>query len=559
MASKKQVQYHSIPFMIDEIAKTVKSVTKYTTCNDVINKLPKTEVRLAVFQSVNGEEKELSGKTKLLKVWRAHGSSKKVTFVVKPSNSVREKRLSLNIFGTKNSRKSSEALSKDKVKQVTDLAFYVQYQKSKVQKITAKKIATGEKTMQKMNSTSSVDSMDAFLAKADLEKMGQFLDFCSDVTATHLGGVQKPRAESPVTRPRVTKHIIRDSLKTMKLGFKRTLTSKVSIASKTTSSSTIKSADTGYQSNATDKYTRVTEEEYVPPRRHTFIDTDLCDAPRHSTPVTKQRRPRTRISCVNDSLNVTLKKLDTTKLDEEEGKTALMRKFMADTTLCEANRRDSKIYSRHNNEQSLKRSVYTRAPVSFQSQKEKCQFYWNENSYPDDESSCSDTDEDDFGLDKAFVETCCETDNHTENRTIDRLSAPPSLRKLRRDSAVSNLNMFDACVKPFDDTLDSEPEDTGFNYSFDCSFPDFSDSQDFSVDYSCSDSESDLSSSFEDDDFTRVKDEDFDSFMKSTWVLNENSDAVCDSADEKHSEIGSDEGLGSMASEVFSEDLEVFI
>ena len=118
MTSTKRIQYYNIPIQIDGKTKIVKSVTKSTTCNDVINKLPKTDAPLAVFQSVNGEVKELSGKTKFLKVWRSYGSAKKVTFIVKKSEGQKERRLSLNIFGARNSRKSIVPVSKDQVKQV---------------------------------------------------------------------------------------------------------------------------------------------------------------------------------------------------------------------------------------------------------------------------------------------------------------------------------------------------------------------------------------------------------------------------------------------------------
>ena len=218
MSSVKGQQYHEIPIVIDGQAKILKSVTKFTTCNDVINKLPKTGSPLAIFQTINGEVKEMKGKTKLLKIWRSHGSSKKPVFVVKQSEGGKSRRLSLNIFGGRN-RRSLEPASNDKLKQVSDLAFYVQYQKSKLQKMATAGESSDHRYMQKVKSTSSMDSMDAFLDKADHEKMGQILDFCNIVTSRHLGDtpkVQQPEPETPRTRP-----VIKDSLKTMRLGFKK--------------------------------------------------------------------------------------------------------------------------------------------------------------------------------------------------------------------------------------------------------------------------------------------------------------------------------------------------
>ena len=555
MSSAKRVQYHNIPFQIDGKAKIVKSVTKYTTCNDVISKLPTTGQPLAVFQSVNGEEKELAGKAKLLKVWRSHGSSKKVVFIVKASEGVKERRLSLNIFGNKHSRKSIGPVSKDKIKQVTDLAFYVQYQKSKLQKITTKKEVSDQKVIQKVKSTSSVDSMDAFLAKADLKKMGQFLDFCSGVTASQLGKTPKLNAETQMTRSKVNKDIIGNSLKTMKLGFKK-FTSKASVASKSTSASTIKSTDTGYQSRASDIRSQASDKSR-PIKRHTFIDADSTVVQRQSTPAASHFKRDTKRHPEDDTLDVTLTP-KTANFDEEEGKSELMKRFMLDTTTGAGNKTNVNVPVNtrgRNIQHSLPRNMYQSAPILFEAQEEKFQFYRNQDCEFDNESLCSDADAylGSCDLDAAILEDCCEINDG------DRYAPKPTPKKLRRESAVSNLNMFDTCAKPFDDTVDSEPKDTGFNYSFDCTFAEFSDSQDFSLDYSCSETESDLSSSFEDNYVTRVKDDDFDSFMKSTLAINERSKEINQDSEEKKSDVGSDEGLGSMASDSFSNDGELFI
>ena len=552
MTSSKQTQYFSIPFIIDGQSKIVKSVTKDTTCDEVINKLPKTGGLLAVFRVVNGEEKELPGKTKLLKVWRSRGSLRKCIFEVKASEGVKEKkRMSLNIFGSRKSRKNVESASKDKLKQVTDLAFYVQYQKSKLQKMNEKNDIADQKVMQKVKSTSSVDSMDAFLGKADLKKMGQFLDFCSGVTASHLGNTPNRRPESQSTRPRINKDVIKHSLKTMKLGFKKTVSSKISIASKTTSTSTVQSTDTGYASNSRDN-----TEECRLPEGHTFIDDDICDGPRHSTPVTCQTKSVSRRDSINDTFDVTL---TTPQFDEEEGKSELMMRFMADTTQTIGTNRNRCIANRR---RKMERSenIYASAPVLFQSQKDKCRFYWDQNEDSDNDSSCSEADSYLVSpdLDDAFVEEGHGFNDEDRKRVFGELSKSTP-KRMRRESAVSNLNMYDICAKTFDDTVDSELEDNGFSYSFNCTFPEFSQSQDCSLDYSCSDSDSDRSCSFEDNYFTRVKDEDFDSFMKSTLVLNEKPAGAVREYEEKTSEFGSDEGLGSMTSDSFTDDKEVFI
>ena len=550
MSSAKGPQYHDIPIVIDGKAKILKSVTKFTTCDDVINKLPKTGAPLAVFQTANAEVKELKGKTKLLKIWRSHGTSKKSVFVVKQSEGGKTRRFSLNIFGGRNNRKSLEPESKDKLKQVSDLAFYVQYQKSKLQKMANSKESSDVRNMQKVKSTSSMDSMDAFLVKADHQKMGQFLNFYSDDTSRHLGGTPNlKQSETETPRTRLDRAIIKDSLKNTRLGFKKTLTSKLSFVSKTTSASTLKSTDTGYKSQASDMRSRASAKPQLPT---TALLQDTDGMPRHSTPVTCSSKRGIKREIADETLDVTLTTPKIPRFDETEGKSVLMDRFMNDTTVCESRKRGQ----HRDSNQKVLRNMYTSEPVLFRSQEEKCRFYWNQSCDSDSDSSCCDNDSciSAQDLDEAFVEYCDNVD------TFDGLSEPTP-RKLRRESALSNLNRFEVCAKPFEDTCyDIEPVNSGFNYSFNCSFPEFSDTQDFSIDYSCSETESDLSSSFEEDYFRGVKDSDFYSFMKSreSLAIHEKSRYFARDCEEKQSDIGSDEGLGSMASDSFSDDQEVF-
>ena len=551
MSSAKGPKYHNIPIVIDGKEKILKSVTKFTTCDDVINKLPKTGAPLAVFQTENGEVKELKGNTKLLKSWRSHGSSNKSMFIVKQSEGGKTRRLSLNIFGDRNSRKSLEPASKDKLKQVSDLAFYAQYQKTKLQKMASSEESSDQRNLQKVKSTSSMDSMDAFLAKADHQKMGQFLEFCSGVTSSHLGGVPKVKhSETETPRTRLDRAVIKDSLKNMRLGFKKTLTSKLSFASKTKSGSTLKSTDTGYQSQSSDMRSRASAKHQLP---ITALLQDSDGMPCHSTPVTCSSKRGIKREIADETLDVTLTTPKIPRFDENEGKSVLMERFMIDTTICESRKRGQ----HRDSNQKVVRNMYTSESVLFHSQEEKCRFYWNQSCDSDSDSSCCDGDScfSAHDLDEAFVEWCDNVD------TFDDLSEQTS-RKLRRESSLSNLNSFDVCAKPFEDTCyDVEPVNSGFNYSFDCSFLTFSDTHDFSIDYSCSETESDLSSSFEEDYFRGVKDSDFYSFMKSreSLAIQEKPRYFARDCEEKQSEVGSDEGLGSMASDSFSDDQEFFI
>ena len=464
MSSIKGQQYHEIPISIHGQEKVLKSVTKSTTCDDVINKLPKTGTPLAVFQTGNGEEKELKGKTKLLKVWRSCGSSMKSEFVVKPSEGRKSRRLSLNIglFGGRNRRKSEPEPKDDKVKQpqVSDLTFYLQQQKSKLQKLT-----TAEDTS--------------------------------------------------------TSQVLRENPMNTRLVFKKTLKSKFSSASKMASGSSLKSADTGYQSETSDMRSQ-TPVKSQPPR--TVLLEDVDGIPRHSTPVNLPSKRVTR-----DRTDVTLTATPTMPtFDENAGKSSLMERFMNDTMICES---DS--YTRDRNQKGLRR-VYSREPIRFRSQEEKCRFYWNQSCESDDDSSYCDGDSriSEVDLDEAFVET---------RDSMDIFDVGQNSRKLRRESAVSNLNKFEVFGKEFDDICDgNEPLNTGFNYSFDCSFPEFSDTQDFSLVYSGSETESDLSVSYDDDYFRAVRDSDFYSFMKSrqSLTIHEKSRYCARDFGDKQSEVG---------------------
>ena len=549
MSFANRLQCPNIPLVIDGKAKFVKGVTKDTTCDDIISKLPRAGYPRAIFQTTNGTEKELAGKTKLMKIWRSHGSSKKAMFVVKQSEGRKTRRMSLNIFGARNSRKSLEPASGDKLKQVSDLAFYVQYQKSKLHRMTNADEHATHGNMSKVKSTASMDSMDAFLAQADHQKLGQFLDFCSGVTAQHLGDTPKVKhAKSATPQTKLDSAVISHSLRNMKLGFKKRLASKLSFVSKTTSASTIKtsastikSADTGYQSQTSDMRSQasVTSKPRLP------LKEDSAEIPLHSTPVTCTTK-RKRDSA-DDTFDVTLTAPKAPRFDEVEGKSLLMERFMNDTTVCEANKTVSR--SNRNNSKS---SVYTSAPV-FRSQEEKCRYYWDQNCDSDSDTSCTDDDLNATvtDLDEAFVEE----DFDDVSPFSDFADMTP--RKLRRESAVSNLNKADMFIKPFEDTCYDmkQTEQNNFDYSFNCSFPEFLDTQDFSLDYSCSDSESDVSCSFDDGYFRRVKDSDIYSFMKSSKSLAilDKSRYLSRDLEEKQSEAGSDEGLGSMTSDCLSE------
>lgn len=498
--SSKNTNRQEVSFLIDGQVIN-KSITKYTTCADVINKFPKRETPIAVFESIDGEEKELPGRTKLLKVWRAHGLSKHVMFVIRKSDvSAKAKKSTHKLFSVKSKcdkpkSKSAQGknMSKETLKKVSDLAFYIRYQKTKLQSLTKKttslKSSEQKKIMRRLNSKASVNSMDAFLAKTDVEEMARFLDFCGEVAAVKLGnGTNKKssltgkKAENIIKSPSVKsvenktlKNVsssgISRGLKNTKLGLRQKFTTTKKVVERTASTGTINSTDTGYHSVGSDSDKTESVVSNVGPslsKPHTVLLSSDSTAPRHSTPLNHGRhQPRTSASC----LNLTFEPED--NADELHGKTMILQKFMADQ--CSTTMQTD--------------SVSRKNSPSFGSLEEKCRFYWESNCDSDSESECSEPCD---YLDVAFIDNKPEEDFGFSN-----------IKTLRRESAISDLNNFSLLGRDLGlKTLNGSAD---FDYTFDCSFPRMDESQsvDFSCDFSYSfdetDSEDDLNNSNVDD------------------------------------------------------------
>lgn len=523
MADTKKVKVQNIPFIVDGVVRIVKSVSKNTTCNDVIAKLPNLQAPLAVFLSVDGDMKELPAKTKLLKVWRANGSAKKVEFVIKKSETVTKKGKgdSRKLFGDRKKRdkqdvmssQQSGRLSKDTLKQVSDLAFYVRYQKMKVTNLSKqseqKQSTPQSKLMRKMTSHASTNSMDAFLERADLDAMAGFLSFCGQVTTEKLRGktdaykdekvditlFDEDKMLSAAEKKRMNSILIDKSLKSTKLGLKRKFVPKT-MEPKRTSTATIGSTDTGYHSVETGSQTG-SQVDYPtnacmqkPRRLQTLLLTDLDGFQRHSTPVNTRNRKRTA-----DTLDCTLTEEKLSQMDDcpMEGKSVIFEKFMADQTTPAVETGNDVDFA---GSPLPKRPRLRRESLPvFGSAEDRCRFLWNK--YYD---SDSDTDS----------EACNSSHGNLDAAFITSVEHVP--RKLRRESAISNLNKIPLAARhslPARYVTKVGPTEE-FNYSFNCSFPrmDESKSVNFTVDYSFSDS--DVS-----DDFTRklssdVRTESFD-------------------------------------------------
>jgi hypothetical protein len=577
MAVLKRIKRQEIPFILD--GKTIiKCVTKDTTCSDVINKLPNLETPLAVFESVDGIEKELTGKTKLLKVWRANGATRKVEFVIRKSQIFsKDKQTSKQklLSGVTKCKQSSahsaqtKGLSKETLKQVSDLAFYVRYQKTKLQALDKNFGANSgaseqNRLMKRMTSNASVNSMDAFLAKADLNEMAKFLTFCGDVATDKLNNGKQRKLSTPAETNIHDKKVTRESLKSTKLGFKQKFTVKKTVE-RTISAGTISSTDTGYHSidSGCESLVKTSSSSIGEPKHHAPIHTNITDVPRHSTPIIAVRTQKRRADDFDTTFNAdnTLLSKNIEQMNEIQGKSVILQKFMADQPLSASTRHTG---NDCDSPDVKRRRIGRYSTPAFGSQEDVCRFLWDNNC--DSDSECeSDISEPCEDLDKAF--NAGGIDSTIYSHTLRRESAvsdlkrislasrvidvneveteAPETKTLRRESAISNLNKFSLLSR--DIGLDTLDDSNGFDYSFDCSFPrmeetkseDFS--MDFSYDYDESDSESEALCN---------EDDCMDSFMKTKSFIDVSGDAtVCEFKNDMYKSCAnSDEGLGSICS-----------
>ncbi|XP_052254438.1 uncharacterized protein LOC127860412 isoform X2 [Dreissena polymorpha] len=443
-----------IPFIIDGAAQIVMCVSKTTTCADVIAKLPNLQVPLAVFLSAEGVERELPGKTKLLKVLRANASSNNVEFVIKQSTIKTQKSPGLG----------RKRLSRDSLKKVSDLAFYVRYQKKKVEVIRSKAEGTPHKThIKRLTTHASTNSMDAFLAKADLDEMARFLSFCGQVTTERLTGHSAKRTQS-TNQTETADHVTG-----VKLSPKRKFnTPKRTMSTCSSSTGTACSSDTGYQSAPSETSSTKSESKLSNKPRRTVLLKDDDNGPKHSTPVVASRHQRRS----QDKLDCTLTDEYLERMDECEGKSIIMERFIADQTLAAGND-DHRPIPTHRlpDQQSL--SV-------FRGKKENHRFLLEKNC-------------------ESFTQTeACDLGQFLPSRMSD-LTAQ---RTLRRESAFANLrkctetNRFSLPAASFACSARISTDDE-FSYSFNCTFPAIDEHQslDFSYSFTVSE-ESDVTCNF---------------------------------------------------------------
>ncbi|KAH3836510.1 hypothetical protein DPMN_109881 [Dreissena polymorpha] len=452
MALFKLSKTRNVPFLVDGAVHTMKGVTKSTTCDEVIAKLiTKQDPNMAVFLRVHGVAKELQGKSKILKVIQhvqSYETLKNVELIIKNVENI-AKTSAKQITdcdqshvkqGQYSIQRNSSRLSRESIKKISDLAFYVRYQMKKVQllKNTEKSNAYNvprNKSHRLMTSHASTNSMDAFLAKIDLDEMSHFLNFCERVAQEKL--------EKGTLKGRITKELeaIKRQSSNRRVYLQRKPTPSNKQPTRSTSTGTIESTDTGYSSVGSETETQVTvacktESIAIKPCRVQIEDDS--NVPRHSTPVASF----SHIKRVKEMHECTLSEQLLKGLNELHGKSVIMERFIADQTCASSS------------------TVVVRKSMPFDDVQNDTWVGYNELQMSD-------------------------------SADVTRHSEIVGPRKMRRESAFTNLNK---CTSSTRFSLCANPQvnrSSQFDYSFNCSFPLMDEHQ--SIDFTYSFTETDTS------------------------------------------------------------------
>ena len=502
MALRTRTKYQDIPFVIDGVAKIVKSVTSQTTCGDVINKLPKLSTPLAVFASVDGIEKELSSKTKLLKVWRAHTSSQKVVFVVRRSEKDSKlKKSNSRLFGDRprceqQSMISYQDRTKDKLRQFSS---FIKEKKQRINRRFSEGPSFLHSTLKPKKSSTNM-ALESTRLSAVLDKSAS--SSCGHRTISRQSSrILNVKPRDPLT--------VMNALNTKKLGLKtRFQTCNIS-SNERKSKGSLRSADTGYSSVDARPTTHNSK------RYQTQLLDDTEDGPRHSTPVVQHTRKR-RCSQLDTTVNE--------EFEELRGKSMILKKFMEDQLVYGATTEEHCDADQETVENKRRRTDFRLSLPAFTTQEEKCRYLWNQ--YCDSESDCS---EDSFmnnsTMDRGFLESF-----DLGSTYMEKLFTKQRRNKLRRDSAISNLTKFSLQRKE----AEIPEEDNIYDYSFDCSFQRMDESQviEFGADF-----HEQFDTKHDDSDCS------VDSFMKTRSDLDDADNVINKKTDDSITE--SDEGIGS--------------
>ena len=309
MAQERGRKVKDIVLRIGDKHKIVKGVTKNTTCGDVIkmalrklNNVKDKSHSYVMFECGNGSKRILSDKTRVLKTMRSWGTENSRYFCMK---SALQSGKAFQTWQHKNSNLETEQNNYDlnsNIESATKLAHFVQSQKTRLHTHQSR----GHKTETSRYGETKVQE---FLANVDQSKLAHFLNFCVSVTSdeiVRLSGLSdssKANERVPSNEFVCAKEIKRvDNMNHVKYATKKTLKPK----------------------SVTVTYGRP---NIGMVKKHTFVDSEIRNAPRHSTPNrrdTKRNHNRHHDDLAED---ITTK---IAKLDQREHKDVILQKYFAD-------------------------------------------------------------------------------------------------------------------------------------------------------------------------------------------------------------------------------------
>ena len=309
MSQERGRKVKDIVLRIGDKHQTVKGVTEKATCGDVIkmvlrelNDAKNKNHSYVMFECGNSSKRILSDKTRVLKTMRSWGTDNFRWFCMK---SAPQSGKAFKTWHHENSNLETEQKGYDlnaKIESASKLALFVQSQKMRLHSHQSRSHVT---------ETSHVDesSVQEFLANVDQTKMANFLNFSGSVTS---------------------KEIVRLSGLSDSSKAKERVPSNEFVCAKE-----IKSVDNishvKYATKKTLKPKSVTVRYGLPNvgmvKKHTFVDSEIRNAPRHSTPNHRDTKRRQKHHHDDLAEDITTK---IAKLDQREHKDVILQKYFAD-------------------------------------------------------------------------------------------------------------------------------------------------------------------------------------------------------------------------------------
>ena len=308
MSQERGRKLKDIVLRIGDKHKTIKGVTEKTTCGDVIkmvlrelNDAKNKNHSYVMFECGNGSKRILSDKTRVLKTMRSWGTENSRYFCMK---SALQSGKAFQTWQHKNSNLETEQNSYDlnaQIKSATKHAHFVQPQKIRLHTHKSRGYMTE-------TSRDGEAGVQEFLANVDQAKLTDFLNFFGPVTSNEkvrlagLSDSSKANERVPSNEFVCAKEIKSvDNINDVKYATKKTLKPK----------------------NVTVTYGRPNTGMV---KKHTFVDSENRNAPRHSTPncrVTK--RHHKHHDALADDIATKI-----AKLDQRDHKDVILQKYFAD-------------------------------------------------------------------------------------------------------------------------------------------------------------------------------------------------------------------------------------